>query len=69
MGNGRRSNPSFPSLLLDRKEVDPQRMTAWSSRESSGYSRQEPGGKIFPRGIRTPRHAGVVSRNGTRPTF
>jgi hypothetical protein len=60
MSSGRRLNPSFPSLLLDRKEVAPERMTAWSLRESSGYSRQEPDGKIFLTSIRTPQHVGGV---------
>jgi hypothetical protein len=51
--------PLFPSLLLDRKEVAPERITDWFSRESSGYSRREPGGKIFLTSTQTRRPAGV----------
>jgi len=60
MSSGRRSHPSYPSLLLGRKEVAPEPMTGWYLKGYSGYSRRELVGKIFLTDILTPQRAGVV---------
>ena len=59
--------PLIPKSLPYRKEVVPGPTIAWFLMEYSGYSRQEPVGKIFLTSTRIPKRAGVGSRSGMKP--